>query len=158
MLHNPPTSQTGQPANRVSRRTFLRVTAGSGLVLGLRLPVGEAAAAAGADSFAPNAFIRIGSDGQVILTMPYVEMGQGTYTSISMLIAEELEIDLKQVQVEHAPPNEKLYANPLTGQAVGRAGQGQRNGRLWDRCSPGRREDRDPCTISRVRRPSEERG
>jgi len=38
--------------------------------------------------FAPNAFIRIGSDGQIFLTMPYVEMGQGTYTSIPMLIAE----------------------------------------------------------------------
>ena len=45
--------------------------------------------------------------------MPYVEMGQGTYTSIPMLIAEELEVDLRQVQLEHAPPNEKLYGNPL---------------------------------------------
>ena len=71
-------------------------------------------------AFAPNAFIRIATDGQVTLTMPYVEMGQGTYTSIPMLIAEELEIDLKQVQLEHAPPNEKLYANPLLGvQATG---------------------------------------
>jgi isoquinoline 1-oxidoreductase beta subunit len=52
--------------------------------------------------------------------MPYVEMGQGTYTSIPMLIAEELEVDLKQVRLEHAPPNEKLYANPLLGvQATG---------------------------------------
>ena len=68
----------------------------------------------------PNAFIRIDRDGQIFLTMPYVEMGQGTYTSISMLIAEELEVDLKQVQLEHAPPNEKLYANPLLGvQATG---------------------------------------
>ena len=68
----------------------------------------------------PNAFIRIGSDGQIVLTMPYVEMGQGTYTSIPMLIAEELEVDLKQVRLEHAPPNEKLYANPLLGvQATG---------------------------------------
>ena len=68
----------------------------------------------------PNAFIRIGSDGQVVLTMPYVEMGQGTYTSIPMLIAEELEVDLTQVRLEHAPPNEKLYANPLLGvQATG---------------------------------------
>jgi len=70
--------------------------------------------------FAPNAFIRIGSDGHVVLTMPYVEMGQGTYTSIPMLIAEELEVSLKQVRLEHAPPNEKLYANPLLGvQATG---------------------------------------
>jgi isoquinoline 1-oxidoreductase subunit beta len=47
--------------------------------------------------------------------MPYVEMGQGTYTSIPMLIAEELEVDLKQLRLEHAPPNEKLYGNPLLG-------------------------------------------
>src|SRR5207342_2845353 len=71
------------------------------------------AAAAGADGFAPNAFIRIERDGQIALTMPYVEMGQGTYTSIPMLIAEELEVDLKQVRLEHAPPNAKLYGNPL---------------------------------------------
>ena len=52
--------------------------------------------------------------------MPYVEMGQGTYTSIPMLIAEELEVDLNQVRLEHAPPNEKRYANPLLGvQATG---------------------------------------
>src|ERR1700680_4301947 len=43
----------------------------------------------------------------------FVERGQGTYTSIPMLIAEELGVDLKQVQLEHAPPNEKLYGNPL---------------------------------------------
>jgi isoquinoline 1-oxidoreductase beta subunit len=53
--------------------------------------------------------------------MPYVEMGQGTYTAIPMLIAEELEVDLKRVRFEHAPPNEKLYGNPLLGglQATG---------------------------------------
>src|SRR5207249_11558522 len=64
-------------------------------------------------TFTPSAFIRIGSDGQIVLTMPYVEMGQGTYTSIPMLIAEELEVELEQVRLEHAPPNERLYANPL---------------------------------------------
>ena len=46
------------------------------------------------------------------LVMPYVEMGQGTYTSMPMLIAEELEVDLSQVRLEHAPPDETLYANP----------------------------------------------
>ncbi|SDH89927.1 isoquinoline 1-oxidoreductase, beta subunit [Bradyrhizobium sp. Rc2d] len=106
---------------KLSRRNFLinSAIAGSGLLLSVSLPFGENKAA-GAEAFMPNAFIRIGSDGQVVLTMPYVEMGQGTYTSIPMLIAEELEVDLKQVRLEHAPPNEKLYANPLLGvQATG---------------------------------------
>jgi isoquinoline 1-oxidoreductase subunit beta len=108
----------------VSRRGFLQVgaAAGGGLMLSLSLPfAGGEAAAAAADGFAPNAFIRIGGDGQIALTMPYVEMGQGTYTAISMLIAEELEVELKQVRLEHAPPNEKLYGNPLLGgiQATG---------------------------------------
>jgi len=82
------------------------------LSLGLPMANGEAQVTAG-DGFAPNAFIRIGNDGQIVLTMPYVEMGQGTYTSIPMLIAEELEVDLSRVRLEHAPPNEKFYGNPL---------------------------------------------
>ena len=107
----------------LSRRTFIKTgaAAGGGLLLSLSLPgLSRAAAAADAGGWAPNAFVRIGRDGQIVLTMPYVEMGQGTYTSIPMLIAEELEVDLKQVQLEHAPPNEKLYGNPLLGvQATG---------------------------------------
>jgi isoquinoline 1-oxidoreductase beta subunit len=105
----------------LSRRSFLTTSAaiGGGLVISLSLPFSRSEAAP-SDAFAPNAFIRIGSDGQVVLTMPYVEMGQGTYTSIPMLIAEELDVSLKQVRLEHAPPNEKLYANPLLGvQATG---------------------------------------
>ena len=111
----------------LSRRRFLSVSAamGGGLLIGFTTgPAIRAADAAGkgaSASFVPNAFIRIGSDGQIVLTMPYVEMGQGTYTSIPMLIAEELEVDLKQVRLEHAPPDEKLYGNPLLGgvQATG---------------------------------------
>jgi isoquinoline 1-oxidoreductase beta subunit len=110
----------------LSRRRFLSVSAavGGGLLIGFTtgpsLGAAEAAPSVASPPFTPNAFVRIGSDGQVVLTMPYVEMGQGTYTSIPMLIAEELEVDLKQVQLEHAPPNEKLYANPLLGvQATG---------------------------------------
>ena len=104
-----------------SRRRFLvaSVAAGGGLMLGLSLSFGRSEAP-GVESFAPNAFIRIGSDGQIVLTMPYVEMGQGTYTSVPMLIAEELEVTLQQVRLEHAPPNENLFANPLLGvQATG---------------------------------------
>ena len=108
--------------NALSRRRFIQTgaAAGGGLLLGLRLPFASDAQAAGVDGFAPNAFIRVDGDGRVVLIMPYVEMGQGTYTSSPMLIAEELEVDLKQVRLEHAPPNEKLYANPLLGvQATG---------------------------------------
>ena len=109
--------------NELSRRAFLRagVAAGGGLMLGLHLPFGsEPSPAFATETFAPNAFIRITPDGNVTLVMPYVEMGQGTYTSIPMLIAEELEVELNKVQLEHAPPDEKLYANPLLGvQATG---------------------------------------
>jgi isoquinoline 1-oxidoreductase beta subunit len=122
-------SRPGDPqppgsANGLSRRRLLQAGAavGGGLILSLRLPLADHAAEAAADAsgFAPNAFIRIGDDGQIALTMPYVEMGQGSYTSISMLIAEELEVNLHQVRLEHAPPNEKLYTNPLLGvQATG---------------------------------------
>ncbi len=103
------------PAIGVSRRAFLKAgVAGGGFVLGFGLPafLGDAAAAT-SGSFEPNAFIRIGSDRSVTLTMPQVEMGQGTYTSMSMLIAEELEVALSQVRLEHAPPDIKRYGNPL---------------------------------------------
>ena len=103
-------------ANGLSRRKFLYVgaAASGGLLLSLSIPLARREAeAADADDFVPNAFVRIDSDGQIVLTMPYVEMGQGTYTSIPMLIAEELEVDLKLVRLEHAPPNAKLYGNPL---------------------------------------------
>jgi isoquinoline 1-oxidoreductase beta subunit len=111
--------------NALSRRVFLQggVAAGGGLMLGFGLPTlfGDVMAE-GPSSFAPDAFIRIGSDGSVTLTMPYVEMGQGTYTSIPMLIAEELEVALSQVRLEHAPPDEKHYANPLMGGVQGTGG------------------------------------
>ena len=105
----------------LSRRSFLATSAavGGGLMLSLSLPLGPSKAAQSGE-FAPNAFIHIGGDGNVVLTMPYVEMGQGTYTSIPMLIAEELQVSLQQLRLEHAPPDEKLYANPLLGvQATG---------------------------------------
>src|ERR1700730_15626809 len=110
-----------RPAADLSRRNFLRASASGGLLLSLSLPfASRESKAQSSDSFEPNAFIRIGGDGQIVLTMLYVEMGQGTYTSIPMLIAEELEVDLKRVRLEHAPPNEQLYMNPLLGvQATG---------------------------------------
>jgi len=75
-------------AKALSRRSFLRVgaAAGGGLMLSLNLPFANGEAeAADTNGFTPNAFIRIDGNGQIALTMPYVEMGQGTYTSIPML-------------------------------------------------------------------------
>jgi len=96
----------------VSRRTFLETSAavGGSLLLGFTLPSFKQS-----DLFAPNAFVRIDRDGRVTLIMHKVEMGQGTYTSMSMLLAEELEVDLSQVQLEHAPPDDARYAEPLFG-------------------------------------------
>jgi CO/xanthine dehydrogenase Mo-binding subunit len=74
--------------------------------------MGEAAAA---ESFAPGGFIRVGQDGRVTIIVPQVEMGQGTFTSCPMLVAEELEVDLSRVETAQAPPSEALYRNQLIG-------------------------------------------
>jgi CO/xanthine dehydrogenase Mo-binding subunit len=112
--------------DRVSRREFLiaGAAAGGGLLLGWHMDGGPRVAAvawaATPLEFAPNAFIRVGTDGGVTLIMGQVEMGQGMYTSMPMLLAEELEVGLDQVRLEHAPPDDKRYANPLFGfQATG---------------------------------------
>jgi isoquinoline 1-oxidoreductase beta subunit len=84
-------------------------------------PGDEAAAAAdGHPAFAPNAFIRIDKSGPVRLVMPNIEMGQGAYTGQATIMAEELDIGLDQLAVEHSPPNAQLYAMPaLKMQATG---------------------------------------
>jgi isoquinoline 1-oxidoreductase beta subunit len=100
----------------VSRRDLLKGSAAGLLVYAFHLPTARAAAA----PFAPNAFIRIAGDGQITMIMPQVEMGQGTYTAIPMIMAEELDADFSKVAVEHAPADEKHYANPDFGvQATG---------------------------------------
>src|SRR5687768_4902327 len=89
-------SDRSPSAKGLSRRRFLQAGAavGGGLMLSLTLPFANGdAEEASAAGFAPNAFIRIGTDGRIVLAMPYIEKGQGTYTSIPLLIAEELEVD-----------------------------------------------------------------
>src|SRR5579859_3613115 len=99
-----------------SRRELLK-RSGASRVWGL---TDNARIDAGHPQFAPNAFVRIGNDGSVQLVMPSIEMGQGAYTGQATLLAEELDVGLDQITVEHAPPNRKLYANPLLGdQATG---------------------------------------
>jgi isoquinoline 1-oxidoreductase beta subunit len=102
----------------LSRRMVLRAgaAAGGGLLIAFALPGFVSRMSLAAEgSFAPNGFIRIGEDGQIVLTIPQVEMGQGTFTSCPMLLAEELDVDLSQVAVEQAPPDDALYRNPLVG-------------------------------------------
>lgn len=105
-------------APRLSRRRVFQLAAGA-FVLGFYVPVragGESETAA----YAPNAFIRIAAQGDITLIIPQVEMGQGVYTSLSMILAEELDADWSKVKVEHAPADERHYANPmLTIQATG---------------------------------------
>lgn len=106
--------------SKPSRRAFLAAAgaAGGGLLLGTLVGMPAHAAQAGTDAaptFAPNAFVLVGADGLVTITMPYIEMGQGTYTAVPMLVAEELEVGLERVRVRHAPADDKLYANPIFG-------------------------------------------
>jgi isoquinoline 1-oxidoreductase subunit beta len=109
----------------VSRRALLTGSLAGGFLLAFHLPVRAVNEPVQppddtAGKFAPNAFIRIDQSGKTTLVMPQVEMGQGVYTSIPMILAEELDADFSQVTLEHAPPSDKLYGNPLFGiQATG---------------------------------------
>lgn len=100
-----------------SRRGFLKASAalGGGLIVSLG-PLSTGAL--GATDFAPNGFIRIDRRGLVTLVLPQVEMGQGIYTAQAMLIAEELDVGLEEVKVEHAPVNEALYGHPMLGRQM----------------------------------------
>ncbi|WP_045836757.1 xanthine dehydrogenase family protein molybdopterin-binding subunit [Hyphomicrobium sp. 99] len=96
-------------AEGLSRRSLLKAGAAGVLLVSFRLPVAHAAG----EPFAPNAFIRVGNDDIVTLVMPQVEMGQGIYTTVGMILADELDADFNKVVLEHAPPDEKLFANPV---------------------------------------------
>jgi isoquinoline 1-oxidoreductase subunit beta len=105
-------------AHGVSRRRLLQGGIAGGLLLAFHLPTRGAEQTTAADTkgqFAPNAFIRIDLAGRTTLVMPQVEMGQGIYTSVAMILAEELDADFHEVVLEHAPPNDKLYGNPVFG-------------------------------------------
>jgi isoquinoline 1-oxidoreductase beta subunit len=100
----------------LTRRGFLQVglAVGGALVVGFSVPLADGAPAE-KSPFAPNAFIRIDARGKITLIMPQVEMGQGIYTGIAMILAEELDADFDHVMLEAAPPSDKLYGNPTFG-------------------------------------------
>jgi isoquinoline 1-oxidoreductase beta subunit len=105
-----------------SRRALIKTGLAGGFVLAFRLPTlaapvnePEQQPDSTAGKFAPNAFIRIDPTGKTTLVMPQVEMGQGVYTAVAMILADELDADYAQVALEHAPPNDQLYGNPIFG-------------------------------------------
>jgi isoquinoline 1-oxidoreductase beta subunit len=114
-----------------SRREFLKVIgiAGAGLTIGVSLsPAGSAAETHKASgrrtngAFVPNAFIRINPDNSVAVVIKHLEMGQGTYTGLATLVAEELDADWSQIVAESAPADASRYNNLLMGPTQGTGG------------------------------------
>src|SRR5438034_7533925 len=97
----------------LSRRSFLTVgaAAGAGLVIGFYLPHGSSS---NAEVFSPNAFLRITPENKVIIVVARSEMGQGVRTALPMILAEELEADWKQIEIEQAGAS-TLYGDQGTG-------------------------------------------
>ncbi|WP_454845797.1 molybdopterin cofactor-binding domain-containing protein [Pseudomonas farris] len=106
--------------NPVSRRGFLKGSAvlGGGLVVAFVIP-GANRFALGAENqgnvFVPNAFLRIGNDNSITVLLGHSEMGQGIWTGLTMLIAEELDADWSKIRVEHAPASAAEYGLPAFG-------------------------------------------
>jgi len=100
-------------AVRADRRNFLRASAtiGGGFILQIMLPPVGARTHRHTTSqpAAINAYVRIAPDGRVTMEMPKVEMGQGTFTSLPMLLAEELEVALEAISIEYCPVDPAIY-------------------------------------------------
>jgi len=113
----------GRISDAVSRRHLLKGGLASGFLFAFHLPICAATEpvqppGVTQHKFVPNAFIRVDEIGRTTLVMPQVEMGQGVYTAVAMILAEELDADLSQLTLQHAPPNDKLYGNPVFGLQV----------------------------------------
>ena len=74
----------------------------------------QEAKAAAAPAFVPNAFLRIAADDSITVLLAHAEMGQGIWTTLPMLIAEELDVDWSKIRVEHGPAD-KAYTSPVFG-------------------------------------------
>jgi isoquinoline 1-oxidoreductase beta subunit len=123
---------TTKARTEVSRRGFLQASAvtGGGLALGVALPgsIGEALAAG--TLYTPNAWVHIADDNTITLLSARSEMGQGVYTALPMLIAEELNVDVRKVKVAIAPPG-KVYVNALLGAQITGGSTSVRDG--WEK-------------------------
>ena len=110
-------------AHGVSRRVFLKASAalGAGLTLNIYTGAAAAQAAAGAN-VDPNAFVRIGTDNTVTVLVKHLEMGQGTFTGLPTLVADEMDASWSQIRAVGAPADATLYANTLMGPIQGTGG------------------------------------
>ncbi|MEM8772941.1 MAG: molybdopterin cofactor-binding domain-containing protein [Pseudomonadota bacterium] len=98
---------------RATRRDFL--AGAGGLVIAVALPLRSRAQNANAAPFEPNAFIRVGDDNVVTVLIKHIEFGQGPWTGLATLVADEMDADWDQVRAEHAPSNPQLYINSAFG-------------------------------------------
>src|SRR5580765_1264694 len=113
----------GVPAVRnVSRRRFLQASGGLVLAVGLRPALAQEESLFLHRGFSPNAFVRIASDNTVTVIVKHLEMGQGTYTGLPTLVAEELDADWGQIRVEGAPADPSRYNNLFLGTMQGTGG------------------------------------
>src|SRR5438105_8584840 len=106
-------------APKLERREFLKfsLAASGGLLIGVYIPAGAKetfAQESSTSGFMPNAFVRIGSDERITVIVNHSEMGQGVYTALPMLLAEELDADWSKVGFESAPVDPK-YNHPVFG-------------------------------------------
>jgi isoquinoline 1-oxidoreductase beta subunit len=95
----------------INRRTFLKsgAAAAGGFMLSFYIPSQAKDNGVDKSTFAPNAFLRISQDNAITIILSKVEMGQGIWTTLPMLVAEELDCELKSVQVQHSPPSTAYY-------------------------------------------------
>ncbi len=113
--------------NNVSRRSFLKTGAGlgSGLVISFFIPAYAGRLKnvmdkmQGETVFAPNAFLRIGTDNKIKILLAHAEMGQGIWTTLTMMIADELDADWKDIEVEHAPAAAAYFHTQMPMQITG---------------------------------------
>ncbi len=110
-------------AKDISRRAFLQTSAAisGGLVIAITLPAcSEGPKASGELKYLePNAWLRIGTDNSITFFCDKSEMGQGVYTALPMLVAEELGVKVENINVEFAPPGDQFINNLIGGQITG---------------------------------------
>jgi isoquinoline 1-oxidoreductase beta subunit len=138
-----------------SRRDFLKTSAltTGGLLLGVALPGAQLQAAGTVHT--PNAWVHIADDNTITLLSARSEMGQGVYTSLPMLIAEELNVDLNQIKVAIAPPN-AVYVNALLGAQITGGSSSVRDG--WEKLRLGGAQVREMLISAAVEKWGVDRG